>query len=306
MDRLLSAAATRLYEDLLQGVAADPDGETVEELLRRGLAVRTDAGLEPVAPAAVLPRSLGRELDRLAEDQQSLSAAFAEAGRLQSRFAAAQLGADASAHVTVLTGAAVRTTVAAMITGARREILHLNAGIYRVAPTIEGIVDPDPEALRGGLEVRCVYAHRYLELGDTEAILRHTQRLGEHIRVSDQVPLTLYLTDGRLALVPLPLAPTPTAVLFTDTALVGSLAAVFTACWDRATQWESERTSEELTPAQRRVLELLAAGFSDDRVAATLGVTTRTVRRHVASLMDRLGASTRFAAAVAAQRRGWV
>jgi DNA-binding NarL/FixJ family response regulator len=50
----------------------------------------------------------------------------------------------------------------------------------------------------------------------------------------------------------------------------------------------------------------LAAGFSDAQVAATVGVSARTVRRHVAVIMERLEASTRFAAAIAARRRGWL
>ncbi len=50
--------------------------------------------------------------------------------------------------------------------------------------------------------MRCVYAQHFLELGETVENIRYSQQLGEQIRVSDEVPFSLYLADGRIALVP--------------------------------------------------------------------------------------------------------
>jgi len=53
-------------------------------------------------------------------------------------------------------------------------------------------------------------------------------------------------------------------------------------------------------------LELMAEGLQDDVIARRAGLSTTTVRRHIAAIMKRLGVSSRFAAGAAAQRRGWI
>lgn len=75
-----------------------------------------------------------------------------------------------------------------------------------------------------------------------------------------------------------------------------------------STRRESSRPSpaDRLQPVQREILCMLAAGSSDDRVAEALGVGLRTVQRHVAILMELLGARSRFQAGVAAVRAGWL
>jgi DNA-binding NarL/FixJ family response regulator len=54
------------------------------------------------------------------------------------------------------------------------------------------------------------------------------------------------------------------------------------------------------------VLVLMAEGLHDDVIARRAGISTTTVRRHITAIMNRLGASSRFAAGAAAQRRGWI
>lgn len=55
--------------------------------------------------------------------------------------------------------------------------------------------------------------------------------------------------------------------------------------------------------ADQRLLTMLASGLKDDAIARHLDISSRTVGRRVADLMDGLGARTRFQAGVHAQRR---
>jgi DNA-binding NarL/FixJ family response regulator len=55
-----------------------------------------------------------------------------------------------------------------------------------------------------------------------------------------------------------------------------------------------------------RVLELMAAGVKDERIARTLGVGSRTVRRDISELKQALGASSRTEIVAAAVRQGWL
>jgi LuxR family quorum sensing-dependent transcriptional regulator len=59
-----------------------------------------------------------------------------------------------------------------------------------------------------------------------------------------------------------------------------------------------------LTPREREVLAMLAAGLTDAQVAARAGISQRTVLAHVASAKERLGAATRAQAVAEAVARG--
>ncbi|MDQ2757215.1 MAG: LuxR C-terminal-related transcriptional regulator [Actinomycetota bacterium] len=50
----------------------------------------------------------------------------------------------------------------------------------------------------------------------------------------------------------------------------------------------------------------MSAGVADASIARQTGVSQRTVERRIRSLMERLGAGTRFQAGVQAVRRGWL
>jgi DNA-binding CsgD family transcriptional regulator len=61
-----------------------------------------------------------------------------------------------------------------------------------------------------------------------------------------------------------------------------------------------------LTPREREVLTLLAAGASNKAIARTLGVSVHTAKFHVASLTEKLGASGRLEAVAIAIRTGLI
>ena len=59
-----------------------------------------------------------------------------------------------------------------------------------------------------------------------------------------------------------------------------------------------------LTPRQKEVLEYIATGRTNDEIARKLVVSRRTVERHVAAILDRLGVENRAAAAAVAVAAG--
>jgi DNA-binding NarL/FixJ family response regulator len=59
-----------------------------------------------------------------------------------------------------------------------------------------------------------------------------------------------------------------------------------------------------LTPREHQVLELVASGWSNRAIAEELAVSEHTVKFHVRSLLDKLGADTRADAVARAARRG--
>jgi DNA-binding NarL/FixJ family response regulator len=63
---------------------------------------------------------------------------------------------------------------------------------------------------------------------------------------------------------------------------------------------------EPLTRREREVLQMLSAGLANKEIAARLAISDHTVKFHVASILGKLGASTRTEAVSAGIRRGLV
>jgi len=87
-----------------------------------------------------------------------------------------------------------------------------------------------------------------------------------------------------------------------STATADSLAAVY---GDQPLEVEDEM-SEEITSRETDVLKMLAEGLVNKEIAARLGISEHTVKFHISSILDKLGASTRTEAVTMGIRRGLI
>jgi DNA-binding NarL/FixJ family response regulator len=67
-----------------------------------------------------------------------------------------------------------------------------------------------------------------------------------------------------------------------------------------------EELSEEITSRETDVLRMLAEGLVNKDIAARLGISEHTVKFHISSIFDKLGASTRTEAVTLGIRRGLI
>lgn len=82
-------------------------------------------------------------------------------------------------------------------------------------------------------------------------------------------------------------------------------AAILRRCKE-APDGEETAAATTITPGEKALLGLLDTGLTDEAAARQLGVSVRTVRRQMAALMGKLGASSRFQAGHKAAERGWL
>jgi DNA-binding CsgD family transcriptional regulator len=132
---------------------------------------------------------------------------------------------------------------------------------------------------------------------------------GEQARLLPAVPMKMKLADHTTAMLPLTPAGTSGALVIRAPVIISALREYFELLWERATPLKPQHPAapgDRLTPAQQAVLELMAKGLQDDKIAQLTGTSTTTVRRHITAIIRRLGVSGRFAAGAAAQRRGWI
>ncbi len=148
------------------------------------------------------------------------------------------------------------------------------------------------------------------ELADPEVYAHFQDRhaRGERIRAVADVPTQMLIMDESVAILAIDREnPRKGAIFIQEPGLLQLLLYLFDHLWSEADS--VFRTSiDPDSPVGRpaRILELVAGGVKDERIARTLGVATRTVRRDIADLRAQLGATSRAEIVAAAIRRGWL
>jgi DNA-binding NarL/FixJ family response regulator len=75
---------------------------------------------------------------------------------------------------------------------------------------------------------------------------------------------------------------------------------------NQARNGEIAELFEPLTPREREVLQMLASGLGNKQIAANLKISEHTAKFHVASILGKLGASSRTEAVSLGLRRGLI
>ncbi|WP_030870636.1 LuxR C-terminal-related transcriptional regulator [Streptomyces sp. NRRL S-37] len=298
--------------DLL-GIATDEVGEALARLSE--LSLLAPSGDSPGALRAVNP-SLGlkvllqREQDELAWRQQRIEQNRAALAALAAEYTASGgSGSDGTEQLDNVDE--IRTRLEALAESCRHEslVFHPVGGLSEEA--IEASRPLNERALARGVRFRSIYLDSAVNDRVTRA---HAQWMAEHnseIRTSPTLPMRLLIVDTTAAIVAgLPDQAGPSALLFNSRPVVLAMRALFEAYWEHAAPFHEKNSSEDdphgLTPQERKLLQLLSTGLTDEAVARMLGIGVRTERRIMAELMERLGASSRFEAGVQAARRQWI
>ncbi|WP_158681127.1 helix-turn-helix transcriptional regulator [Streptomyces viridochromogenes] len=172
-----------------------------------------------------------------------------------------------------------------------------------------------------GITVRCIQQQLHTSLR-FRSYFRQLTSLGCQVRTSPLIPFQATVVDGTLSFISTDVDGSPEKMLLvTNSHLVGCMRRVFEFCWDAASDSAAQpklgiRGSghpeadvsrprvPDLAPDQLTVLRLWASGRPDTAIARELQVSPRTLRRTTATLMRRLGVSTRFEAGMVAARSG--
>ncbi|MFF8690774.1 helix-turn-helix transcriptional regulator [Streptomyces sp. NPDC015144] len=235
-------------------------------------------------------------------------------GDLAERHRSAQTHAS-GAPVEVLSGpAAIRQRLLSMQRRARSEVCTLVP--TRRVPAVLSFEDNhhevDAEMARRGVSVRSVVEREWLENPHTAALLSSCVAQGQHVSVTDKLPIKLAIVDRRVAL--LPLDPEresePVALVVHRTGLLTALVSLFEEHfekgWRLSITGSEEERGDRIAAVDRQIVALLHVGLTDAAIARQLGMGHRTVQRRLHALMDEVGAATRFQLGWYAARAGWL
>ncbi|GAA1094116.1 helix-turn-helix transcriptional regulator [Streptomyces javensis] len=285
----LDAAVDRLEElGLLRSHSKDPS-----------LLVPVDPDLAAAALTAPIQESLQerrRQLDQISVEFGQLRAHFLEGRR---RHAAGSI--EVVGHLDEVRAALNRAS-----NECQEEVLSSQPGGGRAPEVLEEAISRDTALLARGVRMRTLYNHTARFNAPSQAYVAVMSGLGAEYR-------TVHDPFGRLIVFDRDLAFIPDgdgslgAVIVREPSVVSYLCSVFENAWAHARPFSDaavdglESVAKELDGT---ILRLLAAGYKDEAIGRRLGMSLRTTRKHVADIMDTLGAVSRFQAGVLAARAG--
>jgi DNA-binding CsgD family transcriptional regulator/sugar-specific transcriptional regulator TrmB len=262
--------------------------------------------MRAVTPEIGLADMLAREEADLAARQAQLAASRAAVTRLVADRADSRPG-----HGERLLGMdAIQDRLQHLGRAATTEVLGVHPGATRRPEDLAAARTADAEALNRGVTMKCLYQDTTRNDPHTTTYAHWLLSQGSEVRTAPVLPQRLVIFDRTHALVPID--PTDTrkgALHITEPGIVGTLFELFEQAWATAVPLGATRASDPetgLTDTERELLRLLGTGLTDDTAGQRLGISSRTVNRHMASIMERLGASSRFEAGIKAAQKGWL
>ncbi|MFJ3789514.1 hypothetical protein [Kitasatospora sp. NPDC090091] len=301
----LTHSQERLYRYLLRTPGAASPTAAAElglpaQVLRAALAELqalgvVDADGLPLPPVAAVDLLVRRRVEHTTRELARIDAAFDVVRDLAEE---ARRGRPVELVERIENGLEVNRLVNAMID--RTETM--NAKLLPRSPVNEeGWERRYRRLLAGGMVSRTLVGTAALDLPDQLAYARHWHGLGDLHRVTAESFSPLLVVDRRVAFVRL--EPDQTAALMIrQPGIVSMLVDLFERMWARA----ADLDGLGLSATEAQVLRTLAEEDKDENAARALNMSLRKYRAHVAELMGRLGAATRFQAALRAKERGWL
>ncbi|MEV4166418.1 helix-turn-helix transcriptional regulator [Nonomuraea dietziae] len=302
----LSADQESLYRYLLRKPRPDigtvhadlamPRLSTVlAELRELGL---VDHALTAVPPAVAVDLLVRRCLDRTRRQFTELSLAWDVLTELSEEH---RSGRPVQMVEHVPDGPAVTRRLRALLADNPGEFMHLKVQPRNDVSDFED--KPFASLLAAGLRSRTLFSADALTDPHQEPYARYWHGLGHLHRVTTEPTRHLAIVNRSVAYVQAdPAQPNAGGLQVRQPGLVAMLADVFDGMWTRARDLDDL----PLSPLEQQVLHALTEHHTDETAARALHISVRKFRAHVADLMARLGAATRFQAALRAKERGWL
>lgn len=198
----------------------------------------------------------------------------------------------------------------------RHEVLHL------VMPPYVTVLEATPHrlniqaaAIRRGVRFRSIYDSDTFTDDMSLYTAQEGVAIGGEIRLSGGLPMKLVLFDGTSAIMPLREDdPAQGSLLVHSPTLLYVLAALFESLWEHGVPWRNGSSRPPSAPPgrdrpderTREILRLMSLGMKDEAIARVMGLSRRTIQKHITDIGDALGSRTRFQIALSAQDRGWL
>ena len=257
----------------------------------------------PDPPEFALGRLLNQQNRRLVEAETALDQARDEVNTYIAEHLVGQRAEWQPVSVDVVPATELADVMLTLVANTTGELMFLRPDQWFL-PTGARMDIAVTTAIAAGRSSRVIYPARVIETNPESVGAR--ARAGELIRVLPEVPTRMAIFGSEAAVLPEIWGTTGgSRLLIRQPAMVSACIAYFDQLWSHAVTTPGFGTELALDD-RTQLLELLAGGAKDEQIARTMGVSLRTVRRRIASLLAELGVDSRFQAGMEAVRRGWL
>lgn len=201
----------------------------------------------------------------------------------------------------------VRRELDAALLSCTQELVTLQPG---GGPLHERLISPtttDLDLLARGVARRELFQHTARASLQLRSHVRQVTARGAEVRTTSEGFEGLCVVDRRIVFLAVdPVRHAGQAAVVTHPALVPFLHRTVENLWAGAMPFDAADAQyyEAADETKMSLLRLMASGLKDEAIANRLGMATRTARRHMAAIMDELGATSRFEAGVKIARMG--
>lgn len=273
-------------------------------LLRSG---QDDGRLFPVSPEAATAELVGPLELEINQRRIQADRTRATLAQLQATYFAARRSRNSDEAIDVLENVGqVRHLLGEIARECRREVFS----VQPTALTPETLSDSRPRDLMllgRGVRMRTLYPHTVLSNPAVQTHFMAMAEAGSEIRTTTEVTDRIIIFDREIAFMPdRSSGGAPGAVVVRQPVIVEYLYLSLERGWSLArpfvyTGFGYGDSSDGLKDG---IVRLLAAGFKDEVVARRMNMSVRTCRRHIAEILEELGAESRFQAGVMAAEHG--
>lgn len=308
----LSSEAEKLYLEALQsngrlnrsaylGTPESPESRALDELQAMGLLIPDLAA--PDVLVAVDPRQLATTLSatwqRAALDLLSRSVALPnELRRLSEAYDAGARNSRPGGAIEYVQGPVeINQRLVALVRESSREVLTAQPGGGRGQLELKAARKNDEEVLSRGVSRRTIYQPSARYSAPTREYVDSVTKEGVEVRTLDEPFLRLIVFDQRVAVIPVASgSPNDAAAFIEDEAVVGYLVNVFESLWERAIPFlgRAEVPPEVVSGLRQQILRFMVQGIGHRVIARRLGLSERTLARHIAEMREEYGAETLF------------
>jgi DNA-binding CsgD family transcriptional regulator len=292
-------------------VADAVDALSALSLLRPGIDP-SSSGLRPVSYERAIQTLLRQHSEQLSLQRESLEMLQTTMKELLASPRSLEGGSSKPAEVVAVSGTdAVHLLLDGEVVRANRTFAAISPSTPAPKEMLEAAQPVDEELIMRGVDTRIIYHYAVLADSRNLQYAKWFASIGAQVRRAPVLPPRYMLLDQHIAYIPTARErPAGQALLVRDPAIVALLVELYEATWAAAEPLDGSKLPavDEGTPTAQELalLRILAAGSTDDAAAKKLGVSVRTVRRMMADLMERLGATSRFEAGHRATQRNWL
>ncbi|WP_370413821.1 LuxR C-terminal-related transcriptional regulator [Streptomyces fradiae] len=265
--------------------------------------------LQPSDPALGLRELLNQRKRELEQHQEAVARCEADMAELVSSYSKLYAGPRHRVAEQFIGIDSVQQRIGELAAAATSECLTFNPGGAQSRASLEASKPLDRQTLARGVRMRTVYLDSVRNDAVTTEYAEWLTELGGEVRTVPSLPLRMIIFDRETVIVPAdPDNTRKGAVQLTEPGVVVGLAGLFDQMWASAAPLGAghDRDDRGLTRQEKELLRLLGNGLTDEAAGKQLGLSLRTVRRMMADLMRRLGASSRFEAGLRTAQRQWL